>query len=73
MGNYIALGDHKFVPAIDPIVFEKIIKASKSYETHKKEMDDMWDNIFYEVYTEKDPYGRLGFKDSNGGLSSYYG
>lgn len=71
-GNFKSFGDTKFVPEIDSATVEKIIKASKGYETNKDEIDTIWDKINHELFIETDPYARVGFQDENGGQTSYY-
>lgn len=71
-GNFKSFGDTKFVPEIDEQTFEKVIKASASYASHKEQIDTIWEKIKHEVYSEHDPYARVGFKDENGGQTSYY-
>ena len=55
-GNFKSFGDTKFVPELPTESFEKIIKASSAYETHGDVMDDCWNRISLEVYTEEDPH-----------------
>lgn len=71
-GNFKSFGDTKFVPEIDEQTFEKVIKASASYASRKEQIDTIWEKIKHEVYSEHDPYARVGFKDENGGQTSYY-
>lgn len=51
-GNFKSFGDTKFVPELSPATFETMIKASASYETHKEQMDLIWEKISLEVFAE---------------------
>lgn len=71
-GNFKSFGDTKFVPEINEQTFLKVVKASTAYGQHAAEMDTIWDKIKHELFSEHDPYARIGFKDENGGQTSYY-
>ena len=70
-GNFRSFGDSKFVPELDQATFEKIFRAQATYQTHQAVLDDIWNRISYEVYTEAEPHKMIGFVDKNG-VTSYY-
>lgn len=71
-GNYLSFGDTKFVPQLPQESFLKIVKASSGYAQNQSELDNILDKIMREVYTEAEPFSRIGFRDENNGTTSYY-
>ena len=71
-GNYHSFGDTKFVPQLNADQFKKVYKASESYQVYSEKMDFLMEKIEKEVYTEEDPFARIGFRDENNGTTSYY-
>jgi len=71
-GNYKSFGDTKFVPELDPSDFKAFVRASENYAIHKDVMEEIMNKIEREVYTEDEPFARLGFRDENNGTNSYY-
>ena len=71
-GNYKSFGDTKFVPELDAEAFKTIVRASENYEMHKEVMDSILEQIEREVFTEDEPFARIGFRDENNGTTSYY-
>ena len=71
-GNYKSFGDTKFVPELPLDSFKQIIRSSDSYEIHSDLMEFIMDKIEKEVYTETEPFSRIGFRDENNGTTSYY-
>lgn len=71
-GNYKSFGDTKFVPELGPDSFKKIVRSSENYEAHKEVLETILEKIELEVYTEDEPYSRIGFRDENNGTTSYY-
>jgi hypothetical protein len=60
------------VPELDPEDFKKIVYSSENYSIHKELVDDIINRIEKEVYTEDEPFARIGFRDENNGTTSYY-
>jgi dipeptidyl-peptidase III len=71
-GNYKSFGDTKFVPELDAEAFKTIVRSAESYELHREVMDLILEKIEREVFTEAEPFARLGFRDENNGTTSYY-
>lgn len=71
-GNYKSFGDTKFVPELEPESFKQIVRSSENYEIHKDVMDSILERIEREIYTEEEPFARIGFRDENSGTTSYY-
>mmetsp|Transcript_6652 Transcript_6652/g.10692 ORF Transcript_6652/g.10692 Transcript_6652/m.10692 type:complete len:324 (-) Transcript_6652:909-1880(-) len=71
-GNYKSFGDSKFVPEVDAENFKKIIHASEAYKSQQQILDSILEKIEPEIYTEADPFSRIGFRDENKGCTSYY-
>ena len=38
----------------------------------EKEFEKLVEKIIFEVFTEDEPYSRIGFRDENNGTTSYY-
>ena len=70
-GNYRAFGDTKFVPELDSEEFKTVLNKSEAHKTHGPVLDELWNSIEKEIYTEEDPFRILGFRDDNG-TTSYY-
>ena len=71
-GNYKSFGDTKFVPEISPESFKKIVRSSKGYADSKDKIDGVLDIIEFEVFEEHEKFAHIGFRDENGGTTSYY-
>ena len=71
-GNYKSFGDTKFVPEIDPYSFKQFVRSSENYVDHKDLMETIMERIETEMFTESEPFSRIGFRDENNGTNSYY-
>jgi len=71
-GNYKSFGDTKFVPECDSDSFKQIVRSCENYEIHKDLIETILEKIEKEVYTEEEPFSRIGFRDENNGTTSYY-
>jgi dipeptidyl-peptidase-3 len=71
-GNYKSFGDTKFVPECDPDTFKTILRASEGYALHKDTIESLLGRIEREMFTEEEPFSRIGFRDENNGTTSYY-
>jgi len=60
------------VPQLDKESFLKVMRSSENYETHSDVMNSIFEKIEREVYTEEEPFFRIGFRDENKGTTSYY-
>ena len=48
------------------------MRATENYEVHKELMETIMERIETEVFTESEPFYRIGFRDENKGTTSYY-
>jgi len=48
------------------------VRSSDNYSLHKDLVEDILTRIEREVYTEDEPFSRIGFRDENNGTTSYY-
>lgn len=60
------------MPQLDKESFLKVMRSSENYETHSDVMNSIFEKIEREVYTEEEPFFRIGFRDENKGTTSYY-
>ena len=65
-------GDTKFVPELGPDSFKKIVRSSENYEAHKKILENILEKVELEVYTEDEPFYRIGFRDDSNETTLYY-
>jgi len=70
-GNFKSFGDTKFVPEIPEEKFKSAIIHSCFYSEYKEVLDNIWERISKEVYSEEAPYFKIGFYE-NSDSSSYY-
>jgi dipeptidyl-peptidase-3 len=71
-GNFKSFGDTKFIPQLAPEQFTAILKSSAAYQgEHTAVIDRILDVCFKEIYSEEEPYARVGFRN-DGGQTSYY-
>jgi dipeptidyl-peptidase III len=70
-GNYKSFGDTKFVPQLEESKFLACLTNCQNYELYKEVVDTIWERISKEVYTEEEPYYKIGFH-GEGESSSYY-
>ena len=60
------------MPELDPDAFKQFVRAAENYEVHKELMETIMEKIEHEVFTEDEPFFRIGFRDENNGTNSYY-
>ena len=71
-GNYKSFGDTKFIPELKLDSFKQIVKSSENYEIHQDLIETILERIEEEIYNEGPGFSRIGFRDENGGTTSYY-
>ena len=49
-----------------------MIEASPNYNNKKTVIETIWNKIEFEIYTEEEPFSRIGFRDETSGTTSYY-
>lgn len=47
------------------------MRETKAYKKYPQIMDQIWALIVKEVYSEEDPYRKIGFRDHNGTTTFY--
>lgn len=62
-GNYKGFGDTKFVPNLSKEAFEKVVKASKAYESDNTHMTKLWQNTEKAIYSLTPRLTSLGLAD----------
>lgn len=65
-GSYLSFGHKKFVPDTEPEKFHQLIQLSQNYQTNKKLMDELWNEVKFYIYVYTDPFGKLGFPRVSG-------
>ena len=71
-GNYHSFGDTKFIPELSPDDFKKLVRLSPEYKDFEETVDKILNEVEFEVFTEEEPFNRIGFRDENKGTTSYY-
>lgn len=69
-GNYKGMGDVKFVPNLDQVKFEAILKASKVYETQNDVIEGLWTKCAKAIFNLTDQTKCLGFNGQ--GVTTYF-
>ncbi|GFR99722.1 dipeptidyl peptidase 3 [Elysia marginata] len=70
MGNYKSFGDTKFVPNVDKVKVERLIKASKAFQDNATLLQSLWDYVKDRMFSLDNGQAELGLGDK--GTTTYY-